>query len=379
MHPEGAADRATGVARSIAHEPRVDRTAIAAAHARSQIGGKAAPRSSDGISRRIATMITLAGLLLVAFVLSLCVGAYGVSIRDAIVAVTAFPGDDRATEGELVAHSLRLPRTLVGLAVGAGLGVAGALMQGVTRNHLADPALLGISGGAALAVAIAIALGRTTVESYVWFALLGASGAAALVYSLGSIGGATPIRLAIAGAIVAAIAASATSAIYTIVGGVAEVYRFWAAGSVAGVSLDTLLAVTPFLVAGLVLSIGLGRGLNGLSLGDDVARALGQRVTATRAVVALAVVLLAGAAVAVAGPIGFVGLIAPHAARFLFGPDYRWILPASALLGAALLVGCDVLGRVSYGSAELPAGVVTPLVGAPFFVYLARRRRLDTL
>jgi iron complex transport system permease protein len=289
---------------------------------------------------------------------------------------------DPSLNDHLIVRSLRVPRTVLGLAVGAALGLAGAVMQGVTRNPLADPGILGIEAGASLAVVIGIyAFGIGSLAGYVWFAFAGAAAASVVVYTLGSMGrgGATPVKLALAGAALASLLGSFTSAILLTDLATLDQFRFWVVGSLAGRGGDIAVQVLPFLAVGTILALGSARSLNALALGDDVARSLGQRVHAARAVAALAVVILCGAAVAAAGPIAFVGLTIPHVARALCGPDYRWVLPWSMVLAPVLLLGADIIGRLVARPGELQVGIVTALVGAPFFIALVRRRRLAEL
>lgn len=255
-------------------------------------------------------------------------------------------------------------------------------MQGVTRNPLADPGIFGVEAGAGLAVVVGIhVFGIGTLTGYVWFAFAGAGIASIVVYGLGSTGrgGATPVKLALAGAAMAALLSSLTSAILIIDITTLDQFRFWAVGSVAGRDIDVVLQVAPFLAAGAVLALASGRGLNTLALGDDVARSLGQRVQLARATSGLAVIVCSGAAVAAAGPIGFIGLTIPHVARAICGPDYRWILPWSMVLGPSLLLGADIVGRIVARPGELQVGIVTAFVGAPFFIALVRRRKLAEL
>lgn len=283
-----------------------------------------------------------------------------------------------AADGDHAVVLARVPRTALGLLAGSALGLAGAVMQGVARNPLADPGILGVNAGAALAVVVAVAwLGVGSVAGYVWFAFAGAALGAVLVYVVASLGrdGATPVKLALAGAATTAGLASVTNALLVLNQDTFDRYRFWQLGSVAVRTWGGLLDVLPFLAVGALVALGAARSLNGLALGDDTARGLGQRTTVARGVAAAAVVLLCGAATAVAGPIGFVGLVVPHAARSLVGGDHRWVLPISALLGAALLVGADTLGRVLLPPTEVQAGLMTAVVGAPVFVWLVRRRR----
>lgn len=328
--------------------------------------------------RRIVLIGSAALLLLGCVLLSVAVGARSIAPLDVWTALFAPTG----TDDDVVVRSLRLPRTLVGIAVGAALGVAGALIQGHTRNPLADPGLLGVSAGAAFAVVVGIyAFGVTQPTGYVWFACAGAFAASVLVFVLGSIGrgGATPVTLALAGVAVSAFLGALTSALVLLDQSTLDAFRFWVVGSIAGRGTDVLLSVLPFLAAGLVLALVNSPALNTLSLGEDVASALGLRVGLTRAVGITAVTLLTGGAVAAAGPVGFVGLVVPHVARALVGPDYRWIVPLSGMLGVILLLLADVTGRVVVRPGELQVGIVLAVVGAPFFIALVRRRRLAAL
>jgi iron-siderophore transport system permease protein len=289
---------------------------------------------------------------------------------------------DPADTDHVIVHSLRIPRTVLGLLVGVALGLAGAVMQGVTRNPLADPGILGVNGGAALFVVAGIYwLGLTSLTSYVWLAFAGAAVASVAVYLLGSLGrdGATPVKLALSGAALTAMFGSMTTAL--LLGDVQtyDQYRFWAVGSIAGRGSEIVTQVAPFIAVGTAMALLSGRALNALSLGDDVARSLGQRVGLVRGFSALSVVVLCGAATAAAGPIAFVGLTVPHVARAITGPDYRWILPYSMLLAPVLLLGSDVIGRVVARPGELQVGIVTAIVGAPFFIALVRRRKLAEL
>jgi len=309
---------------------------------------------------------------------SVAYGSKPIPLHEVLGAFFAF---DRSND-HLIVRSLRVPRTVVGLGAGAALGLAGAVMQGVTRNPLAGPGILGVNAGASLAVVIAIyAFGISDLSVYVWFAFAGTLGASALVYGLGSLGreGATPVKLALAGAAVSALLGSLTSALLLLDVATLDQFRFWVVGSLAGRSGDIVRQVTPFLAAGTLLALGSARSLNTLSLGDDVARSLGSRVGLARAVAAASVVLLVGSAVAAAGPIGFVGLTVPHVARALCGPDYRWVLPYSALLAPILLLVADIVGRVVARPGEIEVGIVTAFVGAPFFIALVRRRKLAEL
>ena len=315
----------------------------------------------------------LLALLLLAVVASLALGAREIALGQVWAAlVDPVAGDN----DHLVVRDLRVPRTLVGLVGGAALGVAGALMQGVTRNPIADPGLLGINSGASLAVLGAISLlGVTSVSGYLWFAFAGAALAAVVVYGAASLGleGVTPVKLALVGAAVTATSTSVITVVLLADTQALDDYRFWQVGSLANRPLDVLTAVAPFVVVGLVLALAAGRVLDALALGDDVARGLGQDVVRGRLLVVLAVVLLCGSAVSMVGPIAFVGLAVPHLARAVVGLDHRRIVAVSALLGPVLLLGADVAGRLVVRPGELEAGLVVALVGAPVLLLVVRR------
>ncbi|MEU6459841.1 iron chelate uptake ABC transporter family permease subunit [Streptomyces sp. NPDC047065] len=335
------------------------------------------PARTRRVPRRAALTVGLCGLAVLLFAvtaLSLAVGSGDVSAHDLVHGLL---DPDRSVRGQLVVREVRIPRTLAGLLAGVALGLAGTVMQGVTRNPLADPGLLGINAGAAVAVVFAMSvLSLTEPGQYIWFGFLGACLAAVLVYGVASFGreGATPVKLALAGAAATALLVSVTDTILLTDSRTYDQFRFWQVGALDGRESDVLLQALPFVVAGAVLALGLGPRLNGLALGDDVARALGQRVAVARLAGAASTVLLCGAATAVAGPIAFVGLAVPHAVRVITGPDHRWILPYSALLAPALLLVADVVGRVVAPPGEVQVGVVTAAIGCVPFILLVRRR-----
>jgi iron complex transport system permease protein len=306
--------------------------------------------------------------------LSLAVGTRAVPLP-AVVDALLHHG---TTPDALVVRSLRIPRTEVGLVAGAALGAAGCTLQAVTRNPLADPGILGLSQGAAAGVVLAIATGAASgFSGYVWYAFAGAVLAACGVYLLAARGreGASPVKLALAGTAFSAMVAGATTVALTASSATLDQFRFWQVGSLAGRDADTVTRMLPFLAAGALLVLCCARGLDGLALGDDAARALGHKVRTVRACSALGATLLTAAAVAASGPIAFVGLAVPHLARRLVrGGGHRVLLPLSALLGASLLPAADVVGRVVRAPAEVPAGVMTALVGVPVLVVLIRRR-----
>ncbi len=334
--------------------------------------------TTRGTALALGLFCLVAAVVLVAF-LSITVGARPIDLQTVWSSLTAF--NPQSTDHRII-WDLRLPRTVIGLAVGAALGLSGAVLQGATRNPLADPSILGIHSGAAVFVVLGVAVfGITQLSLYVWLALIGAGIAMLVVYSVASLGreGATPIKLALAGAAMTAAMQSVTSAILLTSPRTLDEIRFWQVGSLAGRDMAIFVQVAPFLAVGVVLALASGRMLDGLSMGEDVARALGQNVGRSRAMAGLAAVILAGAATAAAGPIAFVGLTVPHVARAITGPNYRWILPYSMLLAPILLLAADVIGRVIAPPGEVQVGIVTAFLGAPVFIALVRRRRLATL
>jgi iron complex transport system permease protein len=330
-------------------------------------------------SWRLLWLLVALGFLVCVVLASIAIGSRQIPIGTVLDALM----DPSSTDDEhIVIRSLRVPRTIAGLLVGVALGLAGAVMQGVTRNPLADPGLLGVSAGASFAVVFGISiLGVGSALGYIWFAFAGAAVASVVVYTLGAIGrgGATPVKLALAGAAVTSFLLSMTTAMLLMDQSTLDEYRFWAVGSIAGRDRDLITQLAPFIAVGALMALAAGPVLNSLALGDDVARSLGSRVGLARAFAALSVVLLVGAATALAGPIGFVGLTIPHVARAITGPDYRWVLAYSMVLAPVLLLASDVIGRVVARPGELQVGIVTAVVGAPFFVMLVRRRRLAEL
>ncbi|WP_193103210.1 iron ABC transporter permease [Brachybacterium sp. FME24] len=322
--------------------------------------------------RALWLLVTLA-VLTVLIGLSVTIGSRDVDLEDVLAAISG------STDGfGPAAVAKRIPRTLLAVAAGAALGISGAVMQGVTRNPLADPGILGINTGASLAVVVGIAhFGLTAASSYIWVAIVGAAATAVLVYVLGSLGqgGASPLKLALAGAATGAALTSFISAVVLPRSDIGDSVRSWQIGGVGGGTYASLQQVAPFLAVSILCS----RGLNTLALGDELAAGLGERVAVTRALAALGAVVLCGAATAVTGPIAFVGLVVPHACRLLIGVDHRWLLPFSAVVGAALLTAADVLGRVVARPSELDVGIITALIGAPFFIAIVRRQKLASL
>jgi iron complex transport system permease protein len=329
-------------------------------------------------NRRRAAGLGAAALVLIAVALvSVAVGSRSMSLST--VLTTLF--GDSSPDNHFVVWDLRVPRTLVGIAVGASLGVAGALMQALTRNPLADPGLLGVNAGAAAAAALSVSVfGLTDLRSFVWFAFGGAAIAGTVLYLLASGGrtGASPVRLALAGTAVSAALTGITQAAMLLNSQTLDQMRFWTVGSLTRVDGATLARVAPFLIAGLVLAGTLARPLNALALGDDAGRALGANLTRTRVLTLLAITLLAGASTAAVGPLVFVGLAVPHMVRAITGPDQRWVVPYCMVLAPALLLAADVIGRV-VARQELDVGVVTAVLGAPVFILLVRRSRVAQL
>lgn len=319
------------------------------------------------------------GIILGCFIILLCVGisiSFGIvdiSLSTVIQTFTNFEG----TREQLIIWITRVPRALIAMMVGSCLAVAGTVMQALTRNPLAAPEILGINHGAALFVVGAIFfLDVSSFSTYTWFAFLGAGIVAILVYLLGSVGsrGTTPLKLTLAGAAMTTLLASLTQGILILHQRSLDEMRFWLAGSVIGRDLSLFFQVLPYMIIGLIGAMLLSKHINALSLGDDVAKGLGQNTIWVRASAIIVVVLLAGSAVSVSGPIGFIGLAVPHIARTLVGFDHKWIISYSAVIGAILLLLADVAARFVLSNQELPVGVMTAIIGAPFFIHLARRR-----
>ncbi|WHT21778.1 iron chelate uptake ABC transporter family permease subunit [Crossiella sp. CA-258035] len=330
---------------------------------------------SAGRVTRSAGLVVAVGLLVLVCLLSIAVGARSIPLPEVWQALWTRDG---STES-LVIHDLRIPRTLIGLGVGAALGLAGALMQALTRNPLADPGLLGVNLGASAAVVIGIGwFGVGSAAGYVWFAFAGAAVASVLVFLLGSAGrrAATPERLVLSGVAISAVLSAFISTLILLDSKTFDQFRYWVVGALAGRKMETVYELAPFLLVGIVLALLLSRALNAVALGEEAGRALGANVGRTRFLGAIAVTLLCGAATAAAGPIGFVGLAVPHMVRGFTGPDQRWLLPYSTILAPVLLLSADILGRVLIAPGELEVGVVTAFLGAPVFILLVRRRKL---
>nr|WP_237462595.1 iron chelate uptake ABC transporter family permease subunit [Leucobacter chromiireducens] len=314
-----------------------------------------------------------------AVIASLAVGAKAIEPATVIDALTAFDEEDPL---HLTVMELRFPRTVFAVLVGAALAVCGALIQAFTRNPLADPGILGVNAGASLAVTFAVGvLGLTAPGAYVPFALFGALALTLLVTLLGSLGpsGGSPGKLTLAGVALGAACTGLTTAIVLQNHSTLQVMRFWGVGAVGGRTLDQVVWAGPLILVGLLLGFACARSLNALALGDELAGALGTRIAVTRVLVVLAVTLLAGTSVAAAGPIGFVGIMVPHAVRWFTGPDQRWVLAYSVIVGPIFLLLADILGRVALPNGELRVGIVTGVIGAPVLIALVRRRRVISL
>ncbi|WP_030687043.1 FecCD family ABC transporter permease [Streptomyces sp. NRRL B-1347] len=324
-------------------------------------------------ARRAAVMMAAVVALLLAVLFSLAVGARAIA-PSAVLDALLHGGHSDAAE---VVREMRVPRTVLGVMVGAALAVAGTALQGITRNPIADPGILGISQGASVGVVFAIAYAGThTLTGYVWYAFAGAALAAVAVYAIAASGrgGATPVKLALGGAAINALLVSVTTGILTTRASALDEFRFWQVGALSGREAAIVEQTWPFLLGGLLLVLWVARGLDALALGEDVAKGLGQNVALVRVVGGLGATVLTGVGVAAAGPIAFIGLAVPHIARAVIGSDHRWVLPLAALLGPVMLLVSDTVGRIVFPPSEVPAGVMTALIGVPFLVTLVRRK-----
>ncbi len=331
-----------------------------------------------GPAARGIGLLALLAVLAVAIIAGLAVGARAIPPLDVLqILFGTGTGQDA-----MVIRNLRVPRTLIGIVAGAALGVAGALIQAVTRNPLADPGILGVNAGAAFALAIGTGLGGVSgALGTLGLAYLGAFVASLLVYAIGSLGrgGASPVRLILAGVALGAVLAGITRAIV-----LTDRQRFasmtaWESGSLLDRDPALLTLAGPLVLLGLLIALAIGWSLNAIALGDDLASALGANVIRTRVLAIIAVMLLAGSATALAGPIAFVGLMVPHVVRWIVGPDQRWIIAYSVIAAPTLLILADVVGRVLIPPGELPAGIVTALIGAPVLIVLVRQRKASEL
>lgn len=335
------------------------------------------PSAATAVRGRALWLAATLAMVVLLAAASLAIGTRDVTWADVLAALRGHVDGFGAA-----AVAMRMPRTLLALFAGAALGLAGAVMQGVTRNPLADPGILGVNTGAALAVVIGVAwFGMTSAEAYLWTAILGAGATAAFVYTVGSLGrgGATPLKLTLAGAATSVAFASLVIAVVLPRNDIAGGIRSWQIGGVGGATFGRIAEAAPLLLAGLAICLLSARKLNALALGDDLAAGLGERVALARGIASLGAILLSGATTAICGPIGFVGLVVPHVCRLLTGVDHRWLLPFSALGGAGLLLAADIVGRIAARPSELEVGIVTALIGAPFFIWIVRRQRVREL
>lgn len=276
----------------------------------------------------------------------------------------------------------RIPRTIFSIMAGASLGISGALMQSITRNPIADPSILGVNTGASLSVVIGIAFFNiNSANQYIWIALTGAGLTSIFVYGIASIGngGMTPIKLALAGSATSAVLSSLVSAIILPRSEVIDAYRFWQVGSVSGATWESIKLILPFIIMGLIISIVSTPALDVLALGDEVATGLGVNIGIIRIICAIAGVILCGATTAIAGPIGFIGLMIPHSIRLIFGSNLRGLVPMSAIGGAVLLTISDVVGRVIGSPGELQVGIITAFLGAPILIIIARKAKVRAI
>ncbi|MDR4929112.1 FecCD family ABC transporter permease [Peribacillus sp. YIM B13472] len=313
-------------------------------------------------------------ILLLLFLLcsSIVYGYTDTTWKMAIDAFTHFNG----TNEHIVIQSVRLPRALIASAIGASLAISGVLMQTLTKNPLASPDIFGVNAGAGLAVVTGVTVfGISNLQVFTWLSFIGAAIAAISIYMIGSMGrgGLTPMKLTLAGAAMTAMVASLTQGLLVSNEALLEQVLFWLAGSVSGRSLDNLVAVLPYLVVGWGLALIMSGKMNVLSMGEDVAKGLGLNIVFLKLVLGLAIILLAGGSVAVAGPIGFIGIVVPHLTRSIVGIDHRWLIPFSGLFGAVLLIAADVISRYILMPREIPVGVMTAIIGTPFFIYIARK------
>lgn len=322
----------------------------------------------------LAGLVVLLGLLVV---LSIVVGTRDVGADD----IWAALGGRTETIGQS-AVAVRIPRMVLAVLAGGALALAGAVMQGVTRNPLADPGILGVNSGASLAVVLGVAwFGISSPEAYFWSALVGAGATTLFVYAVGSLGpgGATPLKLTLAGSATSVACVSLFIAVILPLNDIAGGIQTWLIGGVGGATFDRIVPVLPFFAAGLVISLSSAHKLNSLALGDEMAAGLGDNVALSRIIASVGAVLLCAAATALCGPIIFLGLMVPHLVRLLTGVDYRWLLPLSTLGGACVLLLADTLGRVVARPGEIEVSIITALFGAPVFIWIVRRQKVREL
>lgn len=322
------------------------------------------------MSPAIKISVLVAGLL-VTVILSLMAGAQWIPFSQVVAALFE---PDAMNINHILVHSTRLSRTLLAVLVGAALAVSGTLMQALTRNPLASPGLFGVNAGAVFGIILFSSLfSLTSLQAWLWSALPGAALAGALVWLVGNMGKMNPLRIVLAGASITAMFTAFSQAWLVVDQEGLDTVLFWLAGSLNESSLQAASPLMLSCLPALLVALVLGRQINVLNTGEDMATGLGQNTAAVRLIVSVLIVWLAGCAVALAGSIGFIGLVVPHMARRLISIDHRWLLPGGALLGALLLVLADVLARVVILPQEVPVGVMTALFGAPFFIALARK------
>jgi iron complex transport system permease protein len=323
---------------------------------------------------RWGSLLLALALLAILSLASLALGAKAIPLPEVAAALTGGPASPEAVS---LVIGLRLPRTVAGLVVGAALGLAGALIQALTRNPLADPGILGVNAGAAAAVALAVGLlGIDQPGYYVLFGLVGALVASIVVSALGL---GDPLRLVLVGMALGAVLAGLTGAIRLTDRQAFNAMVAWELGSLTDKSWNVILPLIPFALAGAVIALAIGPALDALVLGQDTATSLGVNLLLTRVLAVAAISLLAGSATALAGPISFIGLMVPHLARRLTGPSQPWVLALSALFGPSLLLAADIIGRLVVSPAEIKAAIVTAFIGAPILIHLALRPKLVTL
>lgn len=326
------------------------------------------------MNKRNALLLLSAFILMAgAFIASLLLGRTNYSW---ITLVSSFTHYNPEQVDHLIIRTERLSRAVIALSVGAAVSLAGAMMQALTRNPLASPDVFGINSGAILLVVLATLLNPSSPMLHLaLYAVGGATVSAFIVYGLGSLGrdGLTPIKLVLAGSAITALFSSGTQALLVMNENGLQDVLFWLAGSVSGRSIDQVLPLFPFMAAAGVAALFMGRAVNLLTTGEDVARGLGQNTVQVKLILGVLIVVLAGGSVAIVGAVGFIGLFVPHLARSLTGRDYRWALPFSAVLGGLLLIIADIAARLLIMPNEIPIGVMTAAIGIPFFIHVARK------
>lgn len=331
-----------------------------------------------GKKKFVFSIILCLALLSIMAIFSISLGAKSIAFTKVIDVLLGNAPD--SLEAAIILQ--RIPRTVFGILAGGALGISGALMQSITRNPIADPSILGVNTGASLFVVAGIAFFNITVAyQYIWLAIIGAGVTAVFVYSVASMGkdGATPLKLALSGSAVSIVLGSLVSTIMLPNNRVMEAFRFWQVGSIGSATWESIMLISPFLIVGFIISMFISGYLNNLALGDEAATALGTNVVMTRTIGALSSVLLCGATTALAGPIGFVGLIIPHIIRLIFGSEMSKMLPLSFLGSAILMLISDIIGRIISLPGETEVGIVTAVLGAPVFILAIRKGRVKSL